>query len=187
MRAFVAIGMSPEVRAGIAAAIEPLRASGAAVRWLRPESIHLTLQFLGYVSDDRIPEICAALADAITPLPPFAMHLEGLGAFPDMRRARVWWIGVRPSRSLETVHFAVEGALARLGFEPEARTFHPHLTVARAMREARRVDAAAVATAAASFGYQAPMEVETVDLMRSDLRRSGAIYTAVQRFPMIPR
>jgi 2'-5' RNA ligase len=115
------------------------------------------------------------------------MHLEGLGAFPDMRRARVWWIGVRPSRSLETVHFAIEDALGRLGFEPEARTFHPHLTVARAMREARRVDAAAVATAAASFGYQAPMEVETVDLMRSDLRRSGAIYTAVQRFQLIPR
>lgn len=182
MRVFVAIGLPTTIRADIAAALEPLRRSTSAVRWVQPESLHLTLQFLGYADDGRMDELSAALGPAAARSAPFAMQLEGFGGFPQIRRAHVFWIGIQPSEALGTLQRSVQEALAERGFEPEARGFHPHVTVARAGRDAKRTDLSGLAHEAESFTYRAHVDVRSIELMRSDLRRSGAVYTAVHSF-----
>jgi 2'-5' RNA ligase len=127
-------------------------------------------------------ELSAGLGPAAARATPFTMQLAGFGAFPEIRRARVFWIGIHLSEALSTVQRNVQEALAERGFEPEARGFHPHLTVARAVRDAKRSDLTALAHEAALFSYRVEVHVRTIELMRSDLRRAGAIYTVVESF-----
>lgn len=187
MRVFVAVGLPTSVRTEIDAALVPLRRATSAARWVQPEALHLTLQFLGYVADDRISELTAALEPAAARCAPFTMQLEGFGGFPELRLARVFWIGIQPSEALTALQRSVEEALAGMGFAPEARGFHPHVTVARAVRAAKRSDLSGLAHAAAAFTYRAEVPVQTIELMQSVLRRSGAIYTAVRTFRLTDR
>jgi 2'-5' RNA ligase len=185
VRLFVAIGLPPTTRAEIDSELVPLRRTTVAVRWIQPESLHLTLEFLGWVADDRIVELNASLGPVAARSAPFTMRLEGFGGFPDIRRARVFWIGIQVSEALTTLQRSVEQALAEIGFEPEARGFHPHVTVGRAVRAAKRSDLTGLAHAAESFTYRTEVPVQTIELMRSDLRRSGAIYSEVHSFPLV--
>lgn len=182
MRLFVAVALPETVRADLTAALAPARSVSKAARWVEGDALHVTLQFLGHVADDRVDELSGALEPAVAEQRAFHMILRGFGAFPDAARGRVWWVGVEAAPALMSLQRAVEKALQPLGFEPEARPFHPHVTVARAARDATRAARDAIATAAAAFDYTADVAVSGVQLMRSELRRSGARYHCVRRF-----
>lgn len=183
MRAFIAINLPDEVRAAIAHAAGPVR-SASAIRWVEPESMHITLQFLGHVDDARVREIELALADATVAAQPFDMQLGSFGAFPSARRARVLWAGVAPDAPLMELQSAVEQALTPLGFEPEARDFHPHVTVGRAARGANPVAVAPVAAALLGREMAGSVRVASIELMESRLSRAGARYSVVRSFPL---
>jgi 2'-5' RNA ligase len=184
MRLFIAVNLDENLRQAIAEAEGRLRASGADVKWVAPESIHITLKFLGWVDDARIPEVRQALAAALHGATGFRLALEGIGSFPTPTAPRVVWVGVKDGREgLAALAERVEAAMEPLGFEREARAFSPHVTIGRckspqgrerlvtAMREERD----------RQFGE---MEVRRVDLMRSDLRPTGPIYTSQREFDL---
>lgn len=189
IRSFIAIELSEDILSAIADLQRRLKNQVPAdtVRWVQPNSIHLTLQFLGDVPAGKINPIAQALAAACVPFSPFTITVGGLGCFPDPRRPRVTWVGVEePTGTLAALQKAVERAMIPLGFKPEQRAFHPHLTLGRTQRRATRDQAQALGTLVSTT--QVPvlgqMEARQVCLMRSDLRPTGAVYTRLAAAPL---
>ena len=134
LRLFIAVVPSPAALSGLRSALEAARTlpSAAPLRWTESERLHLTLQFLGSVDARRVPAIVEACQPIAHEAAPFELTLAGAGAFPSHGRAAVVWIGAtRGAEQLTALAKKVNNALEPLGFEPEARAFTPHLTVAR--------------------------------------------------------
>lgn len=182
IRSFVAVDLGPAVKACLAEIQRQLKASVPvrSVRWVQPDSVHLTLKFLGDVPSERVGEVSAALARTCEPLSPLTFSVAGAGCFPDTRRPNVVWVGVEDaSRKLLALQLAVEKALNPLGFPPENRPFKPHLTLGRTQRDAPGADLRAVGerVAALNVGMLGQVTVTEIILMRSDLSPGGARYT----------
>lgn len=180
-RSFVAIELPSQIRESLAGLQKELRGLTPpdTVRWTRPESIHLTLQFLGDVPAGQIVSIGAALEGACTGIGPFDMELKGTGVFPNPRRPRIVWAGViEKTGRLVELHAAVGQALAPLGYPPEARAFTPHLTIGRAARSASSRDLAQLGAeiTRAPIGSLGHLDVDHIRLMESQLKPTGAVY-----------
>jgi 2'-5' RNA ligase len=188
IRSFVAIELSDEIRTALADVQGGLKAQAPpkAVRWTRPEAIHLTLQFLGDVAPAKVEAIADALRQVCAGQAPFEFDLKGLGVFPNPGRPRVVWVGVaEPSGALVALQQQVTQALAPLGFEPEKRAYSPHLTIGRAAKDANRRDLAQVGDliARSAVGTLGRMSVDHINLMKSDLQPGGAVYTPLATIP----
>ena len=189
IRAFIAIELSPEVLAALGRVQDRLRRGegGRAGRWVKAEGIHLTLEFLGEVPSEKLEAIYRAVGQACLGHAPFELTVAELGCFPNLRRPRVVWVGVREETGqLARLQEAVERELNRLGFPPEGRKFTPHLTLARVQERAspREIEALGKAVGTAQVGELARMRVGAVSVMKSDLRPEGAIYTELYHAPL---
>jgi 2'-5' RNA ligase len=180
MRAFVAVEVSESARQQIARLLERLkRESGPAVRWAKPELMHLTLVFLGEVPSSFLESAKPGLAAVARQHQPFEMKLSGLGAFPGSTRARVVWIGIKLGRrEVCALQRDAVKALHSVGYEPERRPFSPHLTIGR-MREPADV----TADLSQEFETQ-PFEVGRFALFRSVLGPGGPTYSTIADFPL---
>jgi 2'-5' RNA ligase len=191
VRTFVAIELDNQFMQALTTIQASLQQGEAkrAGRWVRPEGIHLTLKFLGDVPSDKLEHIYQAISHACAASAPFSLTLETPGCFPNLRRPRVIWVGVREaSGELAALQQAVERELGRLGYRPEERGFTPHLTLARVREEAKRGEIEALSrliaeaqTRDATEADRPVMRVETVSVMKSDLQPSGAVYTEMFR------
>lgn len=189
IRSFVAVELDSEVKTRLAEIQRQLKAAtpSGAMRWVQPESIHVTLKFLGDVPQERIGAIVAALERACAPVAPLVFAVAEAGCFPDARRPNVVWIGVEDSGGgLLALQQAVERALSPLGYPPEGRPFRPHLTLGRTNRNAPGPDLRKVGEAVSSLrvGRLAQVDVAEIVLMRSDLLPSGARYTPLAHIPL---
>ena len=133
IRAFVAIELPDELKLALARLQDRLKSGRAApVKWVDPHGIHLTLKFLGDISSDMAGKVTSALEEAVRGISPFQLETGGLGAFPDLRRVQIVWVGLTGEVSrLSQLHKSIEAGLSGLGFLPEKRAFTPHLTLAR--------------------------------------------------------
>ncbi|MFQ5689933.1 MAG: RNA 2',3'-cyclic phosphodiesterase [Gemmatimonadota bacterium] len=177
MRLFVAVTFPRPLRERIWKAAEPLRAPGVPIRWVGPDELHLTLRFIGEVPDGTADVLDRAVARVASQRPPFTVRLDGVGAFPSLRRPRVVWLGVEPSEALRSAQHAVEEALVGAGLEPARRGYHPHVTLGRVARPAGRRGWEAFETAAARIRVDAEQAVRSLELVRSRLTPEGARYT----------
>lgn len=184
MRLFIALNLPESERRRIHEAGEPLRKGGFPIRWAEPESFHLTLKFLGEVDQDRRPVVERILDRVASETPPFPLTLGGFGAFPTIRRPRVLWVGVDPSPALRCLKQDLEWGLANHGFERETRAFHPHLTVGRTSEREGAGVFRGLDGMAAEVEYSGAVELESVDLMRSQISRKGAQYTLIHSSPL---
>ncbi len=185
IRTFIAIPLSAEVLAEIDKMIRTLKPEGRNVKWVRPQSIHLTLKFLGNITVEERERVITALDRVFrTPPPRFSLVAGGSGVFPDSRRPRVFWVGVQGEGMSELINLqkSIETELESEGFPGEERKFSPHLTVGR-IRSGRRLDMPLETFTAYPF---VPVEfrVEKVDLMKSELHTSGAVYTIQKSFEL---
>jgi 2'-5' RNA ligase len=190
-RAFVALLLDEATRASVGAEIDRLRPLSRAVAWVPTANLHLTLRFLGELSDEQLGLVEAALVEAAAVTAPFALTLHGLGAFPGLERPRILWVGIAegalPAREVQA---RVEAALERRGIPRERQAWHPHLTIGRVFDErAWRREAglplrqALAAAARRSFGSLA---VSRIALMRSDLSPQGARYRELASAELTP-
>jgi 2'-5' RNA ligase len=185
---FVAISPPDAVRRRVAAlAGEVRRAAGPAaaeLRWVAPENLHLTLQFLGAVPSERVEPIEAALREVAASGRPLSLEVKSAGGFPNARRPRVVWLGLSGDvAALETLAAELGRRLAPLGFPPEERAFSAHLTVARA-RDPRGAPGIAGALAAAGEAEPVPWRVTDLVLVESHLSPKGPRYEAIARAPL---
>jgi 2'-5' RNA ligase len=189
LRLFVAVELPPEVQRMLAATIDALkRASpGDAVRWVRPDGIHLTLEFLGATPEERLPLIHTALRLGVRDAAPFEVTPLGVGSFGGPRNLRVIWVGVGgDGGALANLAERVAGAMAPRGFAKEARSFNAHLTLGRVRDTAGRDDRARLHDALSRFDppdYPA-FRVDHVSLMESTLGPGGAVYRQLAEYPL---
>lgn len=175
MRAFIAIDLAPEIKERLLALVRDLQAARADVRWVGAGGMHLTLKFLGEVDEARAAKVKEALAAVVSRFRPFPLRLEGTGAFPDERSPRVFWAGCAAGPDLDALQQEIERALEAEGFEREARTFTPHLTLGR-VKGPGRIDRAAAELARHREEAFGAMTVGKIVLFESLLRPQGAEY-----------
>lgn len=181
VRSFIAILLPDELRLGLGKLQVRLKTGNKPwIKWADPNGIHLTLKFLGNVPLDRISEISRAMTEAAREIPPFHLKTQGLGAFPNLKRVQVVWLGLGGELDkLGQLHKQIESGLSRLGFTPEARAFKAHLTLARLRREASPDERQGLGQliAGTKFDESYTIKVDTISLMRSQLTREGARYS----------
>jgi len=184
VRSFIAVPVSPEAAALLAAAQEVLRRADPTVKWVDPDGFHITLKFLGSVAHDRLQEIWQSVTRALPGATAFTMRFRGAGAFPNPNRARVVWAGVaQGAAELTALASQVEQACLAHGFAPESRPFHPHLTLGRARQPGPNPELFA-AIAALEQEDLGEVQVDRVVLMRSELTPRGPIYHVLQDHPL---
>lgn len=180
MRTFVAILISEGLRQKIASVQDELIKAAPAVKWVAQDNFHITVKFLGGVESSRIDTVIKAIAEAVEEIKPFEIEIGGVGAFPSPNRPKTVWVGVtKESGMLAEVAKLVEDALEKLGFERENRPFRSHITVGRVKddRDARELGPAIKNAEAEQLG---PLMVNSVAVMKSDLRREGPVYSALK-------
>ena len=181
IRCFIAIELPEEAKRGLARLKKELeRDEHKFVKWVDPGGIHLTLKFLGNIPAKRVTEITEAMGKAAQGISQFHLEISGLGAFPSLRQARVFWIGIGGEvDKLSRLQQNIDSALTAIGFAKEERPFVPHLTLARIRQGAsppeRRRFGELVGSTIFEDKYRT--EVRAINLMRSQLAPAGAIYT----------
>lgn len=179
MRIFLAINLPDDVRRGIHSAVAPLGALAPELSWIDESRLHLTLKFLGEQPAERVPEVADALARVAVRHRDLLLEVNGVGAFPNFRRARVVWMGVAQDARLELVHHDVEVECERVGFEVEGRPFRPHLTLARVKSPLSEEKLRELARVARRIEYRSEFIVRSIDLMQSELSTAGPSYTTL--------
>ena len=188
VRAFIALRLDATVERQIAALIDRLRTpeSGdqkSTIRWVRAANFHLTLFFLGpAVPRERLLPIAQALGAIAEVTAPFVIAARGVGAFPNLARPRIIWIGLE-GEELSSLAARVTNAAARCGFMPESRAYTPHLTIGRvrAPRPPQRLGESLGDAADLSFGFS---RIERVVLYRSEPGPRSSTYHELAAFPL---
>ncbi len=181
LRLFIAVPLPPPLKEEIGKVLDRLRRGAGGVRWVRPDNVHITLKFLGNVSEGRVEEVAQAMRRAAEGHAPFEIEIRGAGGFPTDRSPRVLWIGIGDERGrLFELHRDLQKELSPLGFPTEDREFRPHLTLGRvkADKDKRRVSLLLEEIKGREFGR---MEVKELVLYESRLKPSGAEYHDLER------
>lgn len=186
MRLFVALDISDSIRATLAQTCERLKVAAPDARWVRPESWHLTLKFVGHRPDHMLERIKPALAQ-VRAAAPLNIELKGLYFFPQKRFPRVLAVFVHPQETLLAMGELakkIEFRLEPLGIEREDRPFRAHLTVAR-LEPRGKHDALERALADVMRTEFGRFETSELHLYQSELKRGGAVYTRLASFPFV--
>lgn len=181
IRTFIAIDLPETVQEKLGGLQDDFRSLKAPVSWVKLQSIHVTLKFLGNIPSEQVPAIGQALEEIAKTTAPFRLQAGGCGAFPSLNRMRVVWVGLRgDAEPLQELQQKVETAAVRLGFKPEERPFKPHLTLGRVKGKQRLRPLRDALVARNAFETEA-FDVKEVVLYKSELRREGARYTPLFR------
>ncbi len=163
--------------------------SGAerAIRWTRPESIHVTLQFLGDIAASLTGEITAGIVAACAGARSVRLALGGMGAFPNVNRPRVVWVGLEGDiTGLRAIESAIGEQLRPLGYKPD-KPFQPHITLGRIRETARPDELRAISQALAQYvsaPESAGFAINGISLMQSHLQAGGSVYTQLAFVPI---
>ena len=194
MRIFVGIDLDEEIRGKIARFLEGVSGFAPEARWLRPESLHITLKFIGEQKSEQVEAITQRLRQV--ECGPLDIEVSGYGFFPTAKSPRVFWIGIHSGPQLALLAQHVDSAVAELGVPREDRPFSPHLTLARAggrsgdpkWRKGDGPNSVFVvlqkrlgAMAGLDFGK---MTADKFILYQSQLSPAGSRYTKLERFPL---
>lgn len=179
MRIFIALDIPREIRTRLTEFMDRARALSPDARWARVEGLHVTLKFIGEVTEARVQDIQAALASIKTK--PFIVRFDGVGFFPNANAARVFWAGVDGDDELPQLASAVDAALEKTGITREAKPYHPHLTLARAGAHSLRELGALTENPAPHFGT---MTAREFFLYQSQPQKGGSRYTKLERFEL---
>lgn len=181
-RLFIAVELPDTLRNELVGLQQRLKRDPLPVRWVQPEAMHLTLWFLGDVPVGQVAPLKMAMLSSFAGQRAVHVHLGAPGAFPNLQRPQVIWVGLAEGEAhLRVWYDALAHRLPSLGFYPEPRPFRPHLTLGRVRREAsaeqqQRLGAAIRAlTLSSGQGW----DLRRVVLFRSDLRPEGPRYTAL--------
>ena len=180
MRLFVAIEISSDIRERIISFMELLKPQIPNARWSRAEGLHITLKFLGHVTDEKVGPIQSALEKVDGS--GFPISIERVGLFPNERSPRVLWVGVKAETELARLAENVELAMSRVGFEREQRAFSPHVTLARLKEVRKKANLKSVLPEGIpSFGT---MTAKDFHLYESKLAPQGSRYIKLASFPL---
>jgi RNA 2',3'-cyclic 3'-phosphodiesterase len=193
MRLFIALDIDGAIRERIAGFMDGVRGFAPDARWVRPESLHVTLKFIGEKPDDTVAQIKQALSAFAGKS--FEISFRGHGFFPTPKASRVFWVGIAAGPELAALALAVDDTLSALGIPKEAHAFSPHLTLARGGKSGaprwqtgagpnnkfQRLAQKLAAVPTPEFGT---MTAHEFFLYQSQLSPGGSRYTKIERFAL---
>lgn len=183
IRTFIAVTLPEQVLNEICLFIEAMQPYARGIRWVKRNSMHLTLKFLGNISLAELEKVYRAMEKMFqTPHEQFNFSTGRPGAFPDLNKPRVLWIGVKGNglAHLEHLRNELEGSLYQEGFPKEERNFSPHLTIGRVKD---RLDLHLLTEKFSAYDFpECEISVEALQVMKSDLKPSGAVYSVQRSF-----
>ncbi|MBV6341833.1 RNA 2',3'-cyclic phosphodiesterase [Candidatus Magnetobacterium casense] len=182
-RAFIAINIAEPVQLEIDAAIAPLRQDYRGVKWVRRENLHLTLKFLGDIDQGQVRRVEAALEGVCALHRPFGVALMSVGGFQTLTRPKVLWIGVENDTAMRELHRDIDARLSDAGFAREDKPWAAHLTIGRLRDGGNAIGLMEKLTPLKTkdFGLS---PVSAIDLMSSELKSGGPIYSVMREFPL---
>lgn len=181
IRSFIAIDIPQSIKNIIAGIQSDFKESGADVKWVKPDLIHLTLKFLGNIKEEQIEGIKKCMIKSVEGITPFFMNLTDVGVFPNIRYPRVIWVGLQDKTGrLLSLQKNIEENLMTLEFKPEERKFSSHLTIGRLKSLKGKSRLANMIHAKKGMNIDGSISVNKVNLMKSDLRVTGPIYTILE-------
>jgi RNA 2',3'-cyclic 3'-phosphodiesterase len=181
MRLFVAVDTPAEVKRELVRVRDDLRRFRADVRWEPDGKLHCTLKFLGEVAERILPELGDALAAVSAVTPQMEARYAGLGCFPDIRRPKIIWAGIR-SGGLAALAESVDMTCAGFGIAREQRPFHPHVTLGRVKSLVSSND---LLSRIESVTFESPtVMIREILLVQSILKPSGSVYSTVRSYPL---
>jgi 2'-5' RNA ligase len=182
LRTFIALPLPKSVRDRLIDLQERLAATGAEVKWVEPENLHVTLLFLGEVDERDVTDVCRIVKDVCSAHESFAVHVETVGCFPNVRRPRVVWVGVgEGSQELCVIHDALEPPLLKLGcYRREERQYTPHITLGRVKGE-RAGTALLPALEKVSNWRAGETRATEIHVLSSELTSQGPFYAVLSR------
>ena len=188
IRSFIAIELPEEVRGEFHRMQSKLNTPiQNYVKWVDPTGIHLTLKFLGNIAEEKITDITAAMTNSVHGVQPFGLSIKGLGIFPNPNRTQVVWVGLAGGLdTLSKLHRQLEASLEKLGFAPERRRFNPHLTLARVQNQALSTERQVFGKLVSETDFESDkvIKVTAINLMKSQLTRSGSVYSQLNSVPI---
>jgi 2'-5' RNA ligase len=188
-RLFVGVRVSVQTANALAQACETLqrRTKDAKLdlKWVAPANYHVTLKFLGFTRDDAVGAVRDALETALRGAEPLKFRTARLGGFPSLEKSSVLWAGVESERGegrtgpgpLQGVFERVEKAMTGIGYRPETRPFHAHVTLAR-LRETRPLKDVVLPLSEQMFS---DTRIDGVTLFESETKSSGSVYRDLHR------
>ena len=185
LRTFIAIELTREIQDVLKTTQEALRKSGGDVKWVKPENIHLTLKFLGELTENKIDLVKAAMRKSLIGFKNFSFQLDVVGAFPKIENPKIIWVGISTGKlEIGQLVTTLGNNLESLGVEKEERDFAPHITIGRLRSSVNRF-----ALTQMIKNHLLPPHLEQkagqVILFKSTLTSQGPIYEAIEKFALI--
>lgn len=156
-----------------------IKETGANVKLVNPENVHITLKFLGDTDEEQTDEIERIIRDSVKEINPFNIQLNGTGVFPNQNYIKVIWIGINQGDQIGTIAYIIDEQLSKLGFKKEKRGFSPHLTIARVKTAENKEKLLQIIEKYKDVEF-ADIRVSSIKLKKSDLTPKGPIYTTLR-------
>lgn len=180
IRTFIAIELSKEIKAKLGILQERLKQSGATVKWVEPDSMHLTLKFLGNISTSLVPSLKDALEGIGRETTSFQITFSKIGTFGKTDHPRVIWVGVEEGeKEILEIKRKLEEKLEKINIPLESRPYHAHLTLGRVKSSKSEGLKKAVDSLNTDLSATAKMTVSNIQLLKSALTPKKAIYTCL--------
>jgi len=155
-----------------------IKQTGAIVKLVEPENIHITLKFLGDTDEEKIDEIEKIIKKSVEGIKPFNIQLKSTGVFPNEKYIKIVWLGIQNSEKIAKIASKIDKGLSEIGFSREKREFSPHLTIARVKSAKNKDKILKIIENDKEFEF-ADIIVESIKLKKSDLTQKGPIYNTL--------
>lgn len=179
IRSFIAFDINNEgILKRLSAAQEKLVRTGAYLKLVKPQNIHITMRFLGNIPPKMVDRIHSQMENVA--FAPFDVEIRGVGAFPTLRYTRVIWVGIQKgAERLEDIFNQLEPSLWELGFRPDKKGFSPHITIARVRTARNKAELVRCINELTSYEFGV-LKVECLKLKKSVLTPKGPIYSTLK-------
>ena len=186
MRTFIALNISEDIRKRLAEFTENIQnglvRTGASIKYVEPENLHLTIKFLGDTPENLIPQIHSELERFYSTQEKILVKIGEIGVFPNRKFPKVVWVGINGSREkLQYLQKETENICERFGYKPEGRDFSPHLTLARVKSIKSSQAIMSVLDSHRNYGF-GKMNFERITFYQSILQSAGPIYKSLYQY-----
>jgi len=182
IRAFIAIEIDNGIKDRLSEYLNQLKKTGASVKWVAPENIHLTLKFIGYIEEETLPDLKEIINNAVSCLDPFSISIENIGAFPNLKKPRVVFVCAQDKgNNLLNIYERLDKGIEKLGIKRDPKKYVGHITLGRikSQKNISKLTNALNSSKECSFGLE---KVSYISLMQSELTPTGPIYTKLNNF-----
>lgn len=182
IRVFIAIEIDSEIKDKISEYLSKLKRTGADVKWVSPENIHLTVKFIGHIENEALIDLNKVINDAVSGIEPFSISIGNIGAFPNLNKPRVVFACVQEQgNSLFNIYERLDKGVESLGIKKESKKYVGHITLGRvkSQRNISRLINTLNSGAEYHFGCE---KITSLSLIQSRLTPTGPLYTRLNNF-----